>query len=228
MPWARILYHLLTARPPFQADSLEVIVSQVLDGRAGFAADAQPGVPRDLETICLKCLEKDPTRRYATAQALADELGRFLRGEPILARPIGPSGKVWRWCRRQPVRAGLIAALVAVFGLGLAGVLWQWHRAETHAAAERRQSARAETALREARESLWQANFERAHAWRISGQMGQRVQALAALSNAAALRPSAELRTEAIAALALPDLEDSGVWHPLPAGLEFSRRRRIG
>jgi WD40 repeat protein/predicted Ser/Thr protein kinase len=132
-----ILYHLLTARPPFQADSLEVIVSQVLTAEPVSPRMLNPAVPRDLETVCLKCLEKEPFRRYATAQALADELGRFLRGEPILARPLGPTGKVWRWCQRQPVRAGLLAALVLVLFLGLSGVLWQWRRAE-------RQRSRAE------------------------------------------------------------------------------------
>jgi len=137
-----ILYHLLTARPPFQADSLEVIVSQVLTAEPVSPRMLNPTVPRDLETICLKCLEKEPSRRYATAQALADELGRFLRGEPILARPVSPPEKVWRWCRRQPVRASLIAALILVFVLGLSGVLWQWRQTQrANVAAERREYA---------------------------------------------------------------------------------------
>ena len=125
-----ILYHLLTARPPFQADSLEIIVSQVLTAEPVSPRMLIPTVPRDLETICLKCLEKEPSRRYATAQALADELGRFLRGEPILARPLGPTGKVWRWCRRKPALATALGAVVLVTAVGFLGILTQWRRAE--------------------------------------------------------------------------------------------------
>ena len=145
-----ILYHLLTARPPLQADSLDVIVSQVLTTEPVSPRMLNPTVPRDLETICLKCLEKEPSRRYATAQALADELGRFLHEEPLLARPVSPPEKAWRWCRRQPVRASLVAALILVFVLGLSGVLWQWQRAERFAETEARQRLRAEEQTRRA------------------------------------------------------------------------------
>jgi serine/threonine protein kinase/WD40 repeat protein len=202
-----VLYHLLTGRPPIQAETLTDILKQVAEADPVPLRLLNPSTPRDLETICLKCLEKEIARRYQTAQELADELGRFLRDEPIRARPVGPIGKVYRWCRRRPVRAALIAALVFVGTLGLTGVLWQWRRAEHHA--------------RATEQALWQAHFEHGHALRVSGQMGQRVQALAALRNAAALRPSTELRTEAAAAFALPDLEDLGLWHPLPAGTGY-------
>jgi hypothetical protein len=120
-----MLYHLLTGRPPFQGETLTDTLQQVLNTEPLAPRWLNPSVPQDLETVCLKCLEKEPTRRYATAQALADELDRFLNAQPVFARPIGPTGKVWRWCRRQPVRAGLSAALIVVFVTGTAAVLWQ-------------------------------------------------------------------------------------------------------
>jgi WD40 repeat protein/predicted Ser/Thr protein kinase len=126
-----ILYHLVTGRPPFQAESLTTLLRQVIESDPVVPRSLNPGIPRDLETICLKCLEKEPHRRYASAQALADDLDRFLNHQPVLARPINPTGRVWRWCRRQPVRAGLIAALVLVFVAGTAAVLWQWRQAAT-------------------------------------------------------------------------------------------------
>ncbi|MBM3883106.1 MAG: hypothetical protein FJ387_25890 [Verrucomicrobia bacterium] len=109
-----LLYHLLTGRPPFQAATLEETLQQVFDQEPVSPRALNPSVPRDLETICLKCLEKEPARRYPTAQAVADELGHFLRGEPVLARPIGAFGKTWRWCRRKPALAafGSIATVL--------------------------------------------------------------------------------------------------------------------
>ncbi|MBI2929482.1 MAG: serine/threonine protein kinase, partial [Verrucomicrobia bacterium] len=149
-----MLYHLLTGRPPFQGETVADTLHQVLNTEPLAPRLLNPSAPRDLETICLKCLEKEPTRRHATAQALADELDRFLNGQPVLARPIGPAGKAWRWCRRQPVRASLIAALVLVFVAESAGVLWQWRRAQRNAEAEavQRRSAVAAGVRAEVRE----------------------------------------------------------------------------
>ncbi|MCI0539408.1 MAG: hypothetical protein L0Z50_29720, partial [Verrucomicrobiales bacterium] len=133
-----ILYHLLTARAPFQAESLEAIVTQVIHTEPIAPRLLNPAVPHDLETICLKCLEKEPARRYPTAQALADELNRFLNHEPIHARPVGLAGRVGRWCRRKPVVAGLVIALLVLGVVGATAVLWQWRRAELHARGQTR------------------------------------------------------------------------------------------
>lgn len=100
-----VLYALLTGRPPFYAaNPLDTLV-QVLHEEPVSPRQLNAHVPRDMETISLKCLEKDASRRYATAQDLAEELGRYLAGEPIQARPISPDERLWRWCRRNPARA---------------------------------------------------------------------------------------------------------------------------
>lgn len=113
-----VLYHLLTARAPFQAASVNEAIQQVLNAEPAAPRLLNPSVPIDLETICLKCLEKEPARRYATAQNVADELGRFLRGEPIQARPIRIAGRFGRWCRRQPLVAALAGATAAALLAG--------------------------------------------------------------------------------------------------------------
>jgi WD40 repeat protein/tRNA A-37 threonylcarbamoyl transferase component Bud32 len=116
-----ILYFLLTARAPFQGESLEAILGEVLHREPVAPRLLNPSVPRDLETICLKCLEKEPEKRYTNAQALAGDLGRFLNDEPIAARPVGLLGKTWRWCRRKPLIASFAAAtalLLLTVGIG--------------------------------------------------------------------------------------------------------------
>ncbi len=114
-----LLYHLLTGRPPFVAASVVDTLRLVLHEEPVSPRLLNPAVPRDLETICLHCLEKDPARRYPTALTLAEELGRFLRHEPILARPIGRPQRLWRWCCREPRLAGLTAGLGLVVASGL-------------------------------------------------------------------------------------------------------------
>jgi WD40 repeat protein len=124
-----VLYALIAGRPPFQATSPLDTVMQVLTLLPPAPRQLQPGSPRDLETICLKCLEKDPRRRYATAGALADDLRRFLDGRPTLARPLGSVGRALRWARRNPAVATLAACVVAVALVGLSLVLWHWDQA---------------------------------------------------------------------------------------------------
>src|SRR5262249_57822817 len=85
--------------------------------------------PHDLETVCLKCLEKEPRKRYASAQDLADDLCRFLDGEPVLARSVGRLERTWRWCRRRPAQAALLALTLLVALVGFPGATWLWWEA---------------------------------------------------------------------------------------------------
>jgi WD40 repeat protein len=124
-----MLYHVLVGRPPFSGGDLNQTLDQLFNREPVSPRLLNPTVPRDLETICLKCLEKEPGRRYPSAQALADELGRFLRSEPIHSRPVSSLEKVWRWCRRKPALATLLVLLPVVAAVGLAGILWELRQA---------------------------------------------------------------------------------------------------
>ncbi len=145
-----ILYHALTGRPPFMGEGMAETVQQVLNEEPAPPRLLNPGVPRDLETVCLKCLEKEPGRRYASAQSLGDDLERWLRAEPIQARRPTQVERLWLWCVRQPVRAGLTGALVLTFMLGLSGVLWQWSLARAEALQARQNAYAADMNLAQA------------------------------------------------------------------------------
>ncbi len=151
-----MLYCLLTGRPPFQAASPVETLKQVIEQEPASPRQLNGAVDRDLETICLKCLEKEAGRRYASATELADDLSRYLDGRPISARPISRVARLARWCRRNPRVAVLSGALLLALVGGLAGTSTGMVRAEqrrVEAEYERDQKGialQAETKAREA------------------------------------------------------------------------------
>jgi serine/threonine-protein kinase len=149
-----ILYELLTGRPPFRAETPAETVLQVIAQEPVPPARLNAKVPRDLETVCLKCLQKEPHRRYASGAALADDLRRFGEGRPIVARPLGLVARSWRWGRRNPAAAALMATGLALVGLVIGGGFWlQWERSERRAGTarqEEREAQAVEAALKQA------------------------------------------------------------------------------
>ena len=126
-----IFYELLTGRPPFHGESAIEVMQQVVEREPVPPCIVSSHIDRDLETICLKCLEKDPTRRYGSAEALADDLERWWRQEPVLARPGTAWERTVKWARRKPAVATLAGALLLVGLTGISGVIWQWRIAES-------------------------------------------------------------------------------------------------
>jgi WD40 repeat protein len=181
-----ILYELLTGRPPFQDGGTFQTLQAVLDSEPQRPGAIVPGLSRDLETICLKCLSKEPHRRYLTAQSLADDLARFLRREPIAARRIGIAPRAARWCRRNPWQTTAAAALaIAAVTLALATV----------------QARRSAAMLRE---QYWQSLLEQARLERVTGNLaeaGRRVR------EAAAIHDNPATLAEAVALAVTPGVE---------------------
>lgn len=149
-----ILYELLTGRTPFRGESDLDTLQMVTSAEPVPPRQLRSGLAGDLNTICLKCLEKNTSRRYGSAQQLAQDLERFLEGRPILARPVGFTGRLIRWCRRKPVIAGLAVSLMAAIGLGAAGIAREYARANRERADAVEARDRTDRLLGQARNSL--------------------------------------------------------------------------
>jgi WD40 repeat protein len=144
-----ILYDCLTGQPPFRGSSPLDTILQVLEKQPERPRALSPKVARDLETICLKCLEKEPARRYGSAESLAEDLDRWRTGEPIEARPVGTAERVLKWCLRRPAMAGLLAGVLAISMVATALVTWKWREARTRAITEAGLRREAEEAQQE-------------------------------------------------------------------------------
>ena len=151
-----ILYELLTGHKPFRGN-VRMLLQQVIQDDAPSLRRINSSVPRDLDVICLKCLEKSPARRYQTAQNLAADLKRWLNKEPIQARPVGHLEQSWRWCQRRPLAASLIGLVVLVTAIGFGGVSWQWRKAQVNFAEAAHQRTRAESNAANAEEQRQRA-----------------------------------------------------------------------
>jgi serine/threonine protein kinase/WD40 repeat protein/Tfp pilus assembly protein PilF len=221
------LYELLTLRPAFEESDRSRLIKRIVyeDPVRPRKHDAQ--IPRDLETIVLKAIAKDPRQRYQVAGEMAEDLRRFLADRPIRARRSAAWEHAWRWCRRNRLLATLSAAvfvLVVALGAGflVAKLLWT---ERDRALASQKRAEDAEGRARDAeQENKVREHLARAAAHRHSGRIGQRFKALAEIAAAVKLEPAPELRralrNEAIACLVLPDVEVAEEWDGFPNGAE--------
>ncbi len=204
-----VLYEMLTGRPPFEGSSVAEILRHVIESEPPSLHMLNPEIDRDLSTVCQKCLEKNPARRYGSADAFARDLECWLDGRPISARPISAPGRLAKWARRKPAIASLTGTVLVMGMLALALLYNAWNLAE-----DGRRNA--EVRRHEAEENLKQAldGFTaEATAHRLKGKAGRRWDALAAIAKAVAIRKTPDLRNEAIACLALVDFRPAEYWH---------------
>jgi WD40 repeat protein len=149
-----VLYELLTGRPPFRAETALDTLLQVLEQDPAPVRTLNSKIDRDLETICLKCLQKEPEQRYGSAEALGQDLDRWCAGEPITARPVGRVERSWRWCRRNPALAALLGAVVVALMAGTGVSTYFAHEASGEARIARGNAEKARNeSLRAKRES---------------------------------------------------------------------------
>jgi WD40 repeat protein len=197
-----ILYELLTGRPPFVGVSDAEVMARLLNEPAVPPHRLNARISRDLDAVCLKCLEKRPEDRYPTAAALADDLARYRSGEPTAARPLGPAGQIWRFARRRPATAALAA--VALLALAAIPAVAIWYSDRLQDESDARHVAEAEAAAGD-----FVAVLEQVRQRRLERPPGWAAENLAAVRRAADLplagRYEAGLRTEAIAALTAVD-----------------------
>ena len=220
------LYELITLQPAFDGHDQPRLIDRIVHDQPERPRKIDRQVPRDLETIVLKSLAKDPKDRFRSAREMAEELTKFVEGRPILSRPISSVERSWRWCRRNPLLASasiLAAAMTTALAIGSTIAAKVYYDGREKYAAIATDLAVAETT---AREKLFDARVAQARASRYSRQPGQRFDSLKSLAEAAKIGralgyPAARfdrLRDEAIASLMLVDLKHVGPAIRIPVG----------
>jgi WD40 repeat protein/serine/threonine protein kinase len=159
-----ILYELLTGRPPFRGATAVDTIVQVLHEEPLRPSRLRPTLPLDLDTICMKCLEKEPRKRYPSAYALAEDLRSFRQGKPIDARPVGAVERTWKWTRRHPLTAALLVGMVVSVVVGFTGITWQWQVALAEKADKEIERQKAVRARVDAESARQRARRDRARA----------------------------------------------------------------